>query len=118
MTLYGEGYGAGVQTGGVYRPDPSFILFDVRVGKWWLTDDAVTEIAKDFGVEKVPFMGFYTLHEATTMVQGGFHSHWQGAPIEGVVGRPICDLYTRAGRRIQTKLKVKDFVDYKRWINA
>ena len=37
VCLYGEGYGAKIQKGGGnYRPDQGFVLFDVRVGQWWL----------------------------------------------------------------------------------
>ena len=37
VCLYGEGYGAKIQkAGGNYRPDQSFVLFDVKIGKWWL----------------------------------------------------------------------------------
>jgi hypothetical protein len=35
--MYGEGYGAKIQKGGGnYRADQDFVLFDVRVGQWWL----------------------------------------------------------------------------------
>ena len=37
VCLYGEGYGAKIQKiGGNYRADQDFILFDVKVGEWWL----------------------------------------------------------------------------------
>ena len=40
--LYGEGYGAKIQKGGGnYRPDQDFVLFDVRVGEWWLERTSV-----------------------------------------------------------------------------
>src|SRR5215216_2769633 len=36
VVLYGEGYGAKVQGGGKYRDTADFVLFDVKVGDWWL----------------------------------------------------------------------------------
>jgi hypothetical protein len=39
----------------------------------------------------------------------GFKSHWGDFIAEGIVARPKVELKTRAGHRIITKLKYKDF---------
>ena len=37
VCLYGEGYGAKIQKGGGnYRLDQDFVLFDIKIGQWWL----------------------------------------------------------------------------------
>ena len=48
VVLFGEGYGAKIQKGGNYRPDVSFILFDVYLLELdlWLKRDALEDIAK------------------------------------------------------------------------
>jgi len=47
------------------------------------------------------------------MIQKGLvDSHWDGARIEGMVGRPGVDLFTRSGERLMAKIKV---ADYLRW---
>lgn len=110
VCLYGEGYGAGIQKGGMYRPDPSFVLFDVRVGEWWLRRESVEEIGASLGVDVVPVVGVFPLMDACRMVQEpSFKSEWEGARPEGLVGRPAVDLWNRKGERIITKVKVKDF---------
>jgi hypothetical protein len=58
VTLYGEGYGAGIQKGGSYRSDVSFILFDVLIGDIWLTRGSVADIAATFDIDVVPHMGW------------------------------------------------------------
>ena len=45
VTVYGEGYGAKIQSGGMYRQDQAVIVFDVRVGPWWLSDENVADVA-------------------------------------------------------------------------
>jgi len=117
VVLFGEGYGAGIQKGGVYRPEPSYVLFDVRVGRWWLKRDAVNEIGAQLGLETVAqvFEGFnlnMAINAIKSQATGGaehLKSAWEGAPPEGVVGTPAIDLFTRSGERIITKIKLKDF---------
>lgn len=109
--LYGEGYGAKIQSGGLYRPDQDFVLFDVRVGNWWLTRDAVVEIAAQFALDVVPVIGTGTLHDMIELVGGGhLLSEWGRFMAEGVVARPVVELRARNGDRVITKLKAKDFM--------
>lgn len=112
-TLYGEGYGAGIQKGGGnYRSDNSFILFDVRVGDWWLTREAVHDIARSLGIDEVPYSYTGTLREAIAgMAKYGYHSQVaekNDVDGEGWVGTPAVPLFARNGDRIIVKLKVKD----------
>jgi hypothetical protein len=112
VTLYGEGYGAKIQRGGQYRPDQALIVFDVKVGKWWLRDDDVLDVAGKLGLETVPKMPVATLKVAVSLVRDeAIRSKWDGAQIEGLVGRPCADLYDRHGSPLLAKVKVKDFRD-------
>lgn len=115
VTLYGEGYGPKIQNGGQYRDTPSLILFDVRVGSWWLKPEDVADIASKFGLDVVPFVGTLKLHEAVEFIStDGLNSHWPNARMEGIVGTPLVDLYNRKGERIIAKIKGKDFADLRR----
>lgn len=111
VVLYGEGYGAKIQKGGGnYISDGvSFILFDVRIGDWWLERDSVEELATALGVRHVPVIGTGTLPEAVEFVRNGFDSQWGDFESEGIVARPSVELFTRSGHRIITKIKCKDF---------
>lgn len=109
--LYGEGYGAKIQKGGGnYRPDQDFVLFDVKVGEWWLQRDAVEDVAAKLGIDVVPVIGFGTLNEAVEMTRKGFVSQWGKFTAEGIVARPHTELKARDGSRIITKIKYKDFI--------
>jgi hypothetical protein len=109
VCLYGEGYGAGIQSGGDYRQDQDFMLFDVRCGEWWLKRQDVEEIAAKLGLDVAPVIGRGTLPQMVEMARAGFPSRFGKAQSEGIVARPAVDLFTRSGERIITKVKHKDF---------
>jgi hypothetical protein len=108
--LYGEGYGAKIQKGGGnYRQDQDFVLFDVKVGDWWLERGNVEDVASKLGLDVVPIIGKGTLPEMIRKASGGFPSQWGPFQAEGIVARPACELVTRNGQRIITKIKQRDF---------
>ena len=110
VCLYGEGYGAKIQkAGALYRPDNGFVLFDVRIGNWWLERSAVEDIADKLGLDVVPIIGRGTLYDMVKMVRDGFESRWGNFLAEGIVARPDVELTNRAGHRIITKIKHCDF---------
>lgn len=111
VTLYGEGYGSGIQTGGNYRPDQSLILFDIAVGGVFWERLKVQDTAKALGILFVPVLGTETLAGWLDIARNGFKSNLNlHAQAEGVVLRPVVELRTRLGARVITKLKHKDFV--------
>ncbi len=114
--LYGEGYGPGIQKGGgLYRADKAFILFDVLIaGQWWLSREAVDEIAGKLGIDTVPYLGRMTLNQIVETVRSPFSSKLGTAQAEGIVARPIETLFDKRMKRIIIKLKTKDFVVGKR----
>jgi ATP-dependent RNA circularization protein (DNA/RNA ligase family) len=111
VCLYGEGYGYKIQKGGGnYIADGvDFVLFDVKIGDWWLQREDVEGIAKAFGIKIVPIVGEGTLQEGVDMVQKGFNSQWGNFIAEGLVLRPATELKTRSGHRVITKIKYRDF---------
>lgn len=114
VCLYGEGYGAGIQKGGGnYTQDNSFVLFDVKIGDWWLKRKDVEEIAEDLNIGVVPIIGAGTLLEGIELVKKGFRSRWGNFFAEGIVAKPSIDLFDRSGSRIVTKIKHKDFYGIK-----
>lgn len=115
VTVYGEGYGAKIQSGGQYRQDQWVTVFDVKVGRWWLTDENVTDVAIKLRLERVPDYGSFSLQSAWYYAMNDdLKSAWPDAHIEGLVGRPEVDLFNRRGDRIVVKVKVKDASDFKR----
>jgi len=113
VTFYGEGYGHKVQkVGKMYLPDShSFILFDVRIDNYWLERHNVIDIAGELGIDSVPIWGTGTLYDAIDMVREGFKSKLGDLTAEGLVMRPIVEMYNRRGERVISKIKHRDFQD-------
>jgi hypothetical protein len=144
ITLYGEGYGPKIQGGGKYvqadiewnrkldpvnpyrKPEHKFVLFDVKIGDFWLSRDNVNDIAEKLGIESVPVIGTGSLWNAiesvkstpkntgdrivrSAYIKGGLKSEWGDFEAEGIVARPTVPLFNRRGERIITKIKGKDF---------
>lgn len=116
ITLYGEGYGAKIQKGGNYiSNDVNFILFDVKIGKWWLDRESIKDIANKLGINAVPLMGYMTIPEAIEYVKKGFKStiaENKDYDAEGLVLKAPCGLLKRDGERLITKIKTVDFRKY------
>lgn len=116
ITLYGEGYGAKIQKGGNYiSNDVNFILFDVKIGKWWLDRESIKDIADKLGINAVPLMGYMTIPEAIEYVKKGFKStiaENKDYDAEGLVLKAPCGLLKRDGERLITKIKTVDFRKY------
>jgi len=116
VCLYGEGYGAGIQKGGGnYSPEQEFILFDIKIGAWWLERENVEAIAEKFGIKVVPLLQAnpislnYMIRDVAAFATDPPNSWLGSAKIEGWVGTPLVPLFARNGDRIITKIKYKDF---------
>lgn len=122
ITLYGEGYGGGIQKGGeAYTSQTkgggvSFRLFDVLVGNTLLRRTDVEDVASKLHVNEVPLLGiFYSLADIVKVVKNGIKSvvatreGTAGHPAEGIVAFTAEPLYNNRGQRLMFKLKGKDF---------
>jgi len=120
-TIFGEGYGVGIQKGGVYRNEGvSFRIFDVTVigdedFVWWLNWEDVEDVAKKLGMKTVPFLGHLTrctdgklnTSYPSAVTREERESGW-GHSQEGIVCRTDPILFMRNGDRLIWKLKNKD----------
>lgn len=111
MTLYGEGYGAGIQKGGgnYIHDGCDFILFDVLIDGWWLGRENMEDIAEKLGIKVVPIIGEGTLEDAVEYTKSGVDSIFGNFDMEGIVLKPKVEIRNRSGHRIITKMKTKDF---------
>ena len=109
ICLYGEGFGAGIQKGGKYSDHKDFVLFDIKMGEVWLKREDVVDIAQKMKIMSVPYLGTEDLNQLVELVEKPIASNWGDFEMEGIVARPIVELFDRFGNRIITKLKAKDF---------
>lgn len=117
-TIYGEGYGEGIQSGGWYiKGGNEFIVFDVKVNDIYLKTEVRDEIATKLGAPIVPLIGYFTLDEAIDYVRKGFRSVVAENPdakmAEGLVLRTDLGLRNRMGKRLIVKVKYEDFQKYR-----
>lgn len=122
VTLYGEGVGPGIQKNGAkYGDSKHFVLFDVRIGYFWLErdlespeEDSIDKIAKSLGIPAVPiYFGGSPLAMIDMIEDHGRlfsqYTYNNNDDSEGVVGTPVGGLLDRSGRRIIMKVKLCDF---------
>lgn len=114
VRIYGEGYGAKIQKcGGSYiRGGNDFRVFDIKINGFWLDWDNVVDIANKLGLKTVEPFGEMTLEEAEKMVISGFKSpiaENKELDAEGLVLRPIVQLFNRKNERIMVKIKTRDY---------
>lgn len=122
ITLYGEGYGGGIQKGGGQYTSKtkggaaSFRLFDVFIGETWLDRENVEDIAGKLGIETAPLLGTtWEIDSIVHLVRSGFRSEVaekegeSGHPAEGIMAFTSPPLFNSRGKRLMFKLKTRDF---------
>lgn len=112
VILYGESYGARIQKAGkLYIPDGvDFILIDVYIAGYWLERDNIKAVGEKLGIKCVPILGVGPIKNLIEWAKYGFKSRLAvDAPAEGIVARPVVQLFNRQGERVIWKLKHKDF---------
>jgi hypothetical protein len=109
--IYGEGFGNKIQSvGNKYNPDGvDFIMFDVKIGDFWLQRESLEDIAAKLDIKLVPVVFEGTLLEASEFVSKGYKSTLADLDSEGIVGTPSIPLLNRKGERIITKIKHRDY---------
>ena len=112
IVLYGEGTGYKIQKGCKYfggEKKVEFILFDIKIGRWWLRSKDVREIGNKLSLFSAPYVMTGDLDTLIQVVSKGLKSKFGDFYAEGLVAIPYLELFDRAGRRIITKIKHKDF---------
>jgi hypothetical protein len=118
VTIYGEAYG-GKEQGmkDVYGPSMKFIAFDVRrtgddeEGNGWYNWETAVEIIKAVGLEPVPYKRMTTDIEALNAERDResdvaiLRGMGPGKVREGIVLRPIQEMYDARGNRVICKHK-------------
>jgi len=115
VIIYGEGYGAGVQKGGIYSSKKNFRVFDIRIGYAYQDFDYVQKVCIDnqlnivpiFGdVDTISYEGCITdlMNFKETLIKEG-----NGGKPEGLVYKFEPVLLNKYKKRLIFKVKFKDF---------
>ena len=121
VCIYGEGCGAGIQSGANQYGDTHFRAFAIKIGDWWLKPEDVMNICRSLHLKVVPHVFTGTLMDGISIVQRGRKTMIGPEPgiheMEGLIGVPTVPLRRRNGERIVVKLKHKDLKDLE-WYNG
>ncbi len=121
VTFYGEGYGAGIQKGGVYSETKRFRVFDLLLGEsWWTDDGEMRRICDELNIPTAPFLKYADLTEMPgtrdDLIQVIPHSivatedrGVENVMAEGIVAKPLHVLLDRHGDRVMWKLTFREF---------
>ena len=90
VELFGEGYGPKIQSGGAYRNDVDFILFDVMIKDTYLKRESVEDIANYFGINIVPVLLEGTIQDGIDYVMNNSKSTVFFCPIVTNITTIIC----------------------------
>lgn len=112
LVIFGELYGPRIQSGGNYSDELGFKAFDMQVNDYtWLAPDSVRANCDEFGLDAVPSLGVMFTEDIVEMVIDGFPSTFARNVdyiAEGVIAKPLYNLYDQRGERVMFKLKHKD----------
>lgn len=113
VILFGEGYGPKIQDpcGKRYSRKPGFMLFDARVGRWWLKREDLDEIAEKINVPRPPYIGRLDEETVIDFVKAKPFSRCseESQMMEGVICRSSPIMFFRNGRPVMYKLKCRDY---------
>jgi len=126
-TLYGEAYGGKCQgMSYLYGKELKFVVFDVKVGDYWLSVPDAEDVAKTFNLEFVDYVKIPTTLEAidherdrdsVQCIRNNVDTSKlpEGKTLlrEGVVLRPLIELSSNNGARICSKHKSDKFSERK-----
>lgn len=113
VTLYGEGISKDYNVHYGF-PDGEFIFYDVQLanGKF-MNQTSLGDIAEKLGL-KMPYTKCFTIQQAIDFVKQRPMSKLDpSVRMEGLVLRPLIELYMNNDERVICKVKVRDFVELK-----
>ncbi len=115
IVIYGEGYGAGVQKGGIYSKEKNYMVFDIKIGNAYQDFEYVHKVCMDnqlntvpvhSDVEKITYAGCL---KALKNFNNTLINEGDGGIPEGLVYKYEPVLLNKYGERLIFKIKRKDF---------
>lgn len=103
--LVGEGIGPKIGPG---AKKEDFILFDVCVDGFWLSLENMYDVATKMGLKSAKILAQGKLQDLVEFVQSGTQCQYSGKILEGLIARPLIELYNKEGERIACKIRYVD----------
>ncbi len=119
VIIYGEGYGAGVQKGGIYSSIKNFRVFDIRIGEAYQDFKYVKKVCIDNQLNIVPIIDTIktiTYEECINRLKSNNETlikEGTGGKLEGIVYKFEPVLLNKYKERLIFKAKFKDFNEFK-----
>lgn len=120
VTIFGEAYGGKLQgRSAMYGKELRFVAFEVKIGDSWLNMPNAEQVARNLGLDFVPYRVIPTtiealdaekLRDSEQAVKCGMGT---GHKREGIVLRPLIELTMNNGERVVAKHKRDDFSEVK-----
>lgn len=116
VTVFGEAYGGKLQgMSKTYGPSLRFIVFEVKIGDWWLDVPNAADVARKLGLDFVPYrkvstdLGALDAERDRPSEQSVKCGIVGPMPREGIVLRPLVEVRLNNGDRIVAKHKGEAF---------
>ena len=119
VIIYGEGYGAGVQKGGIYSKEKNFRVFDIRIGEAYQDFEYVQKVCIDNQLNVVPIIdevediSYGECIKSLKSFQETLIKEGDGGKPEGIVYKYEPVLLNKYKERLMFKVKFKDFYEFK-----
>lgn len=120
VTIFGEAYGGKCQgMKDTYGVKLRFVVFDIKIGKSWLSVPDAESIAKDFNLKFVYYTKIKTnmkdidKERDSESIQAIRNGCGHNKKREGIVLRPLIEVKKNNGSRVIAKHKQADFIETK-----
>lgn len=120
VIVFGESYGGKEQgMSHTYGPVGKFVVFDVKIGHYWLDVPKAEKVAKDLGLEFIHYVKIPTdlaaidTERDADSVQAIRNGVGPGKIREGIVLRPLIEVTLNNGARVIAKHKRDEFRETK-----
>lgn len=124
IIIYGEGYGAGVQKGGIYSKEKNYRVFDIRIGRAYQDFKYVKKVCINNQLNLVPIVSvvdkinYQECLESLRCFENTLINDGDGGIPEGLVYKFEPVLLNKYGERLIFKIKRKDFIEFKKGYDA
>jgi len=116
IVIYGEGYGQGIQKGGIYSLSKDFAVFDIVIGNTYQDYEYINKVCVDNQLYQVPYvedveeLTYFECMDSLKKFQNTLILNGNGGKPEGLIYKFEPVLFNKYHERLIFKIKFKDFM--------